>query len=369
MSARANHLHSSLEREQGGPSTNPRLASRLPRGAYGRFDLVGEPRSRSPLAPCPPGHRDVSHRPRFVRRSVAARNMSGGVLLLSDTPPEESACAAVPWSLMLLRFTEAWWRPVATMTFWGVHDLDQLRGGPDCGGGAWVKWTQPGWAVSIGVVIVGAHEQDRTTLTTRLDGVNDIEVMATADDASTALLQTERVGAQVVIFATPLSMSLPDVCEALHALVTEPKVLVLDRYAIEDMLLHAIEAGVDGYTSEVDGLETAVRRVVHGEAVVPPAMLGSLLRRLIQRRREAENAAERLAELTRREREVLHLLVGGLDQNGIATALFISPETARTHVQRVLRKLEVHSRREAIALVAQTGLAKRLEAMVDRSAQ
>jgi two-component system, NarL family, nitrate/nitrite response regulator NarL len=72
--------------------------------------------------------------------------------------------------------------------------------------------------------------------------------------------------------------------------------------------------------------------------------------------------------LTPREREVLSLLVEGRDATGIAAVLFISPETARTHVQRVLRKLGVHSRLEAITLVATTGLADRLERMVERNA-
>jgi DNA-binding NarL/FixJ family response regulator len=225
--------------------------------------------------------------------------------------------------------------------------------------------------MSVGIVLLDACKDSRRALATSLDEFSDVTVAATADDEASAMLQTERVAAHVLIVATPLTVSLPEVCEACLALDSEPKVLVLDRLADEETLLHAIEAGVDGYVTGADGvagLADAVRSIVGGEAVIPPTMLGALLRRLIQRRRDAANAAQRLVDLTRREREVLHLLVGGHNQHGIAAELFISPETARTHVQRVLRKLDVHSRREAVALVAQLELADRLAAMVDRSA-
>ena len=222
----------------------------------------------------------------------------------------------------------------------------------------------------IRAVLVDPGEASRVRLATSLDSLCDVTVAATADDAATALLQAERVMAQVVILTGSSATSLPVVCEALHALESAPKILFLDGDADEDMLLIAIEAGVDGYTVDTDGVVgvgEAVRSIVRGEAVIPPAMLGSLLRRLIQRRRDAASAADRLVELTRREREVLSLLVDGLDHQRIATALFISPETARTHVQRILRKLDVHSRGEAVALFSQAGLADRLERMVDRS--
>ena len=85
-------------------------------------------------------------------------------------------------------------------------------------------------------------------------------------------------------------------------------------------------------------------------------MLGALLQRLIHRRRERDEALKRMAKLTRREREVLALLAQGADNDGIAQHLVISPETARTHIQNVLGKLDVHSRLEAAAFVTQNGI-------------
>jgi DNA-binding NarL/FixJ family response regulator len=86
------------------------------------------------------------------------------------------------------------------------------------------------------------------------------------------------------------------------------------------------------------------------ELFVPPRLLAPLLKGLILRRREEDDVARRAARLTRREKEVFALLVDGHDHEKIAEALVISRATARTHVQNVLRKLEVHSRLEATAL-------------------
>jgi DNA-binding NarL/FixJ family response regulator len=204
-----------------------------------------------------------------------------------------------------------------------------------------------------------------------LRGLYDIDVVAVADDASSSALQCRRVKPQVLVVAAPLIDLLPRLCEDIGDLAPKVGTLLLDRHPNEETLLRAIEGGASGYVTGhggLGGVAEAIGIVARGESVVPPAMLGPLLRRLIERQREAAHAAERLVALTPREREVLSLLVDGYDLQRMAATLVISPETARTHVQRVLRKLGVHSRLEAIALVAKTGMVDRLERMVERSA-
>ena len=105
----------------------------------------------------------------------------------------------------------------------------------------------------------------------------------------------------------------------------------------------------------------ATRAIHQGETLVPSRMLGPLLARLIHRRRERDEAAKRIGRLTRREREVLGLLSQGISNEGIAQALVISPETARTHIQNVLGKLGVHSRLEAAAFARQNQTAEEME--------
>lgn len=124
-----------------------------------------------------------------------------------------------------------------------------------------------------------------------------------------------------------------------------------------------IQAGMDGYVTkdmELGSLVAAVKQVVRGEAFVPPGMLGTLLRNLIDTSRAADEALQRFMRLTRREKEVLELLVEGCSHDVLADILGISPQTARTHVQNVISKLRVHSRLEAVALAVDHRLVERL---------
>jgi DNA-binding NarL/FixJ family response regulator len=226
-------------------------------------------------------------------------------------------------------------------------------------------------AMRARTVLVEPGQLRREALAESLRDLHDVDVVAVAEDIGSSALQCQRVRPQVVVVAAALIDGVPRLCA--EVAVLEPRVgtLVLDRHPDEETLLRSIEAGASGYVTGQGGLAgvaEAIRFIARGQSVVPPAMLGPLLRRLIERQREASRAAERLVALTPREREVLSLLVDGMDLQRIAATLVISPETARTHVQRVLRKLGVHSRLEAIALVAKSGMVDRLERMVERSA-
>ncbi len=131
-------------------------------------------------------------------------------------------------------------------------------------------------------------------------------------------------------------------------------VIVLADTADDDDLVAVVEAGADGYLGPEAGpdeLLAALDAAAAGEPVIPRRMLGTLLRTLVDRRRAEREALLRWAELSLREREILGLLAAGLDHQAIAEALVVSPHTARTHIQNTLRKLGVHSRAEAAALV------------------
>jgi DNA-binding NarL/FixJ family response regulator len=188
----------------------------------------------------------------------------------------------------------------------------------------------------------------------------DLEVVAEARDGIQAVAEAERVRPDVAL----LDADLPnrDGVSATRQIIQRLplcRVIVTSAGEDEAVLVDAIEAGASGYLSKdapIVDLINAARMVHRGDALVPPRMLGELLQRLIQRRRERDAALIRLAALTTREREVLVLLARGQAKEGIARRLVISPETARTHVQNVLAKLGVHSRLEAAAFVMQSGL-------------
>lgn len=140
------------------------------------------------------------------------------------------------------------------------------------------------------------------------------------------------------------------------------RLLVLAREADQGALLRVIEAGSDGFlTNDLDlaQLSRAVASVMAGETYIPPGMLGLLLRELIVRRRNEDGVLDRFSRVSRREREILELMVAGASHQRMAEVLFLSPHTVRTHVQKVIEKLGVHSRTEAVAMVVEYDLLNR----------
>jgi DNA-binding NarL/FixJ family response regulator len=216
--------------------------------------------------------------------------------------------------------------------------------------------------VSERIRIVLADEQAlfREAVRVVLGSEEDLEVVGEARDGFQTVTEVERLRPDVAV----LDVGLPN-CDGIRttALIQEraPECRVVMVSDDEDLrlLIAALEAGARAFLTKEHALSDLIRatRMVHrGETFVPPRMLGSLITRLLRRRKEQDEAYRRLARLTRREREVLALLAQGGDNHLIAQRLVISPQTARTHVQNVLTKLGVHSRLEAAAFVVQNGI-------------
>ena len=124
-------------------------------------------------------------------------------------------------------------------------------------------------------------------------------------------------------------------------------------------MVEAVDSGAMGYVvsgTPLQELADAAEAVASGEAVVPPMMLGALLKHVVQRRRASRADLERLDSLTQREREVFDLLAAGLDRNLIAQRLYISVGTVRSHLQSVFAKLNVHTHAQAVAFAARCGV-------------
>jgi DNA-binding NarL/FixJ family response regulator len=213
---------------------------------------------------------------------------------------------------------------------------------------------------NVRILIADDQSLFREAVRVVLSSEDDLEVVAEAGDGLQAVADAQRVRPDVAL----LDADLPN-CDGIHAtgLIAERvpgcRVIVLSSREDEAVLVAAMEAGASAYLPKqvpLADLIGAARAVDRGEALVPPRMLAPLLRRLIQRRRERDEALKVLGRLTRREREVLSLLATGHDNDGIAQQLVISPETARTHAQNVLGKLGVHTRLEAAAFVTQNGI-------------
>lgn len=212
---------------------------------------------------------------------------------------------------------------------------------------------------SIGIVIADEQSLFREAVRLVLEAEPDFRIVGEARDGFGAVAEVERTQPDVVL----LDANLPNgdgirVTRLIAERSPKSRVLFLSSEEDVSVLAEALEAGASGYltkTALLSELIDATRAIHRGDAMVPPRMLGPLLERLIRRRREHDEAARRLMRLTKREREVLALLSDGVENDGIAQALVISPETARTHIQNVLGKLGVHSRLEAAAFARRAG--------------
>lgn len=213
---------------------------------------------------------------------------------------------------------------------------------------------------TIRILLADGHSLFRESVRVVLESEADLQVVAEARDGFQLISEAELSRPDIAI----LDSSLPS-CDGVRAarLIKERvpgcRMLILAEEEDQGVLLEAVEAGASGYLTKecpLSELIDATRAIHRGEIVIPCWMLGTLLGHLVRRRRDQDAARRRISRLTRREREVLALLSDGSDNEAIASALVISPETARTHVQNLLSKLGVHSRLEAAAFVMQNGI-------------
>lgn len=192
---------------------------------------------------------------------------------------------------------------------------------------------------------------------------NGLDVVAFVERSDDAVREARRLAPDVAVLSARL---FPDdgvrTCATIKSSQLPIRVLVLSEHPDQELLLAAVEAGTDGYLDRSNRLEmlvSAIHKVHAGEACIPSAMLGVLLKSLIQRGRDEDSAVDRYSRLSAREKEVFALLAAGMDNGAIAEKLVVSRHTVRTHVQNVLEKLEVHSRMEAANLAMDFNLIER----------
>jgi two-component system, NarL family, nitrate/nitrite response regulator NarL len=214
-------------------------------------------------------------------------------------------------------------------------------------------------------VMIADHEAFfRDSIRAYLESANDLTVVAEAASGFEAVEAAERARPDVAVVEADLQN-----CGGVQAIalirerVPDCRVLVITDQEDDGVLLDAILAGARGYITKqaaLDELVHATRAVHRGYTPIPAHMVDGLLEHLVNRRREHDEARQRIARLTAREKQVLALLADGSGNRTIARALVISPQTARTHVQNVLGKLGLHSRLEAAAFFARTGIGDEL---------
>ncbi len=237
----------------------------------------------------------------------------------------------------------------------------------------------------IRVLLADDHAAIRAGLRFLLDSAPDIEVVGEAGDGAAAITNARALRPQVVLM--DLRMPGVDGIEATRTIVAEhlAEVLVLTTFDLDEYVDEALRAGAAGFllkTAEPAALIDAVRRVAAGDGVLAPEVTRRLLAAFASAPRPDGAAhlagraapsgtgrvgdataggrgdtAARLAELTPREVDVLTALGRGLSNQGIADELFISEATAKTHVSRVLAKVQVTTRMQAAIVARDAGLA------------
>lgn len=212
----------------------------------------------------------------------------------------------------------------------------------------------------IRIVLVDDQELVRMGLRMVLDARPEIEVVGEADDGDTALELLGRTPADVVL----MDVRMPRLggVEATRQIRAAggPRVLMLTTFDEDDYAFEALHAGASGFLLKDSPLEELVAAITHvhdGDAVVAPSTTRRLLDRFVGRRRRAPATdRRRLAELTAREHDVLRLVARGLSNAEIAEELVVSEGTVKTHVGRILAKLGLRDRVQAVVLAYETGL-------------
>ncbi|GAP17506.1 response regulator [Levilinea saccharolytica] len=207
----------------------------------------------------------------------------------------------------------------------------------------------------VRLVVVDDHALFRRGLVGLLRDMPEFEVAAEASNGEQALAVLAQVQADIILL--DLNMPVMDglgVVEAVRRAGDKPRILMLTISQNDADLLAAIRAGADGYllkNTEPEDLRRALLRVAQGQSVLSPEVTAPVLRALIQSGNEAPQSM-----LSEREMEILDLLALGQTTQQIASGLFLSENTIKTHVRHILEKLGAANRTEAVSKAMQLGI-------------
>jgi DNA-binding NarL/FixJ family response regulator len=211
--------------------------------------------------------------------------------------------------------------------------------------------------VTIKVLIADDHHVVRRALVFFLKTQKDIQVIGEAKNGQEAVEMTKTLQPDLVLM--DLDMPIMDGIEAtrqIKSVMPNMKIMILTSFSDQDHVIPAIEAGAAGYQLkdiEPDELVRSIKKMLSGENQLHPKATTHLLSHLTNKSRESKSPAE---ELTKRELEVLVEIAKGKSNKEIASTLFITEKTVKTHVSNVLAKLNLQDRTQAALFAVKHGL-------------
>jgi DNA-binding NarL/FixJ family response regulator len=216
--------------------------------------------------------------------------------------------------------------------------------------------------MSLGVLIVDDQALVRAGFRMILEAEEDMEVVGEAADGREAVTEARRLRPDVVL----MDVCMPEVdgIEATRRLLAEDasaaKIVMLTTFDMDEYVYDALRAGASGFLLKdvpPEQLVDGIRAVARGDALLAPSVTRRVIEEFVRRPpASVRTLPPKLEELTARELEVLKLIARGLSNAEIASELFVSETTVKTHVAHVLMKLELRDRVQAVVAAYESGL-------------
>jgi len=214
--------------------------------------------------------------------------------------------------------------------------------------------------VTIRVVVADDQGMVRSGFSTLLNAQPDIQVIGEAVNGQEVIARAAELRPDVILM--DVRMPVLDGLQAtrqISALDIGPRILILTTFDLDDYVYEALRAGASGFLlkdASAGELAEAVRVVAAGDGLLAPSVTRRLIAEFARLGAPRSPDRKNLKELTDRETEVLVLVARGLANGEIATRLFVAEQTIKTHVSRILMKLGLRDRAQAVVFAYESGL-------------
>jgi DNA-binding NarL/FixJ family response regulator len=224
--------------------------------------------------------------------------------------------------------------------------------------------------MALRVLIADDDDLMRAGLRAVLSSDDSIDVVAEAADGREAISRTRALRPDVVLMDVRMpGMDGITATGEIIAVAPGARILILTTFEDDDYVFGALSAGASGFLlkrTQPEHLIAAIHTIAAGESLLSPSVTRTVISHVAHQPRPDPASSRRLRLLTPRERDVLELVARGLSNTEIAASLFVEESTVKTHLKRILGKLSLRDRVQAVILAYETGLARPASGTRDR---